>query len=370
MRVISADCHINQPPDVFDRVPAEYRDRAPKMKRGLDGGDGWSFDEGPPKRTFGIEAMAGRARADYQVSGLRFDEILRGNWDPHAHAADMDLDGIDVSVVYPASSIFIYVEPDRALALACMRSYNDWVVDDFQGAEPKRIVGLPMLPVDDGMDACLAEFDRVVAKGARGLFIPGMPDRPYHDPYYEPLWARASDTGVPLTFHRTFGGRPKEQDWDELMNQNVQPAGTVFRFFSGVRALTYMTFAGVFARNPGLKLIAAEVNFGWVPFWAQTMDQQVETQSGWADIPLDRLPSQYLGHNVFVTVLDDHVGFDLVRSGQYPYLADMAMFSSDYPHSVTLWPRSQEHISKLTTGIRDQDVAKILSGNAARVYAL
>ena len=80
-RVISADCHINEPPHVFDRVPVEYRDRAPRMMRGEDGGDGWSFDGKPPKRTFGIEAMAGRARSDFQVSGLRFDEILPGNWD-------------------------------------------------------------------------------------------------------------------------------------------------------------------------------------------------------------------------------------------------------------------------------------------------
>ena len=42
-RLISADCHVNEPPWVFDRVPAEYRDRAPKMLRGADGGDGWSF---------------------------------------------------------------------------------------------------------------------------------------------------------------------------------------------------------------------------------------------------------------------------------------------------------------------------------------
>ena len=66
--------------------------------------------------------------------------------------------------------------------------------------------------------------------------------------------------------------------------------------------------------------------------------------------------------NLFVTILDDHVGFELME--RYPYLADASLYSSDYPHSVTLWPRSQEHISKLTTGIRDQDVAKILSGNS------
>ena len=139
-RVISADCHINEPPHVFDRVPSEYRDRAPRIMRGEDGGDGWSFDGKPPKRTFGIEAMAGRARSDFRVSGLRFDEILPGNWDGAAHVQDMARDGIDVSVVYPTNAIFVYLERDRGLALACTRSYNDWVLEDFQGAAPAHIV--------------------------------------------------------------------------------------------------------------------------------------------------------------------------------------------------------------------------------------
>jgi len=59
-RVISADCHITEPPHVFDRVPAHLRDRAPKVMTGPDGGEGWSFDGTPPKRTLGVEAMAGR----------------------------------------------------------------------------------------------------------------------------------------------------------------------------------------------------------------------------------------------------------------------------------------------------------------------
>jgi predicted TIM-barrel fold metal-dependent hydrolase len=44
------------------------------------------------------------------------------------------------------------------------------------------------------------------------------------------------------------------------------------------------------------------------------------------------------------------------------------MFSTDYPHSVTLWPNSRSHIERLTKGISDDDVEKVLSGNAARVY--
>jgi predicted TIM-barrel fold metal-dependent hydrolase len=370
-RIISADCHINEPPWVFDRVPAEYRDRAPRMLRGEDGGDGWSFDGNPPKRTLGVEAMAGRSEGD-RVTGLRFDEILPGNYDGAAHVADMDIDGVDVSVVYPALSIFTYVEPDRALALACMRAYNDWVIQDFQGASPGRIVGLPLIPVDDGPEVAVAELERLVHAGARAGFIPGFPARPYHDPWYDPLWQAASTIGVPLTMHRTFGGKPPASDWTELMEQQVTVAGTVERFFSGVRPLTYAIFGGVFERHPELHLIDAEINMGWIPFWAETMDQQFDNKfyqrSG--GVTISRKPSEFLGDNVFVTVLDDHVGFRMLAQGLFPALADIAMFSSDYPHSVCLWPNTRQHVEKLTVGVSEGDAAKILWGTASRLYGL
>jgi predicted TIM-barrel fold metal-dependent hydrolase len=367
-RVISADCHINEPPWVFDRVPAQYRDRAPRMLRGEDGGDGWSFDGKPPKRTFGVEAMAGRAKAEYQASGLRFEDILPGNYDGAAHVADMELDGIDVSVVYPAQAIFTYMEPDRGLAIACMQSYNDWILEDFQAADPKRIVGLPLLPVEDGIDVCVAELDRVLARGAKAAFIPGSPSRPYHDPYYEPLWAAVAERRVPLTYHRTFGGKPQEADWDNVANNNFSAAGTVHRFLSSTRLLTYLVFSGAFERHPNLQLVAAEVNFGWLPFWAQSMDEQLVNQQAMGTLNSSQPPSALLGKQIFVTVLDDHVGFKLVP--EYAYMAEAAMFSTDYPHSVCLWPESRRHVAELTANISPEAAEKILHGNAARVYGI
>jgi len=369
-RIISADCHINEPPHVFDAVPAKLRDRAPKMLRGADGGDGWSFDGKTPKRTFGIEATAGRASADKKMSGLRFDEILPGNYQGRAHAEDMDKDGIDVSVVYPAYAAQTYVMPDRELGLACMRSYNDWIVGEFQGAAPNRIVGLPLLPVDDGMDACLAEFDRCLRAGAKAILIPGLPVRPYHDPYYEPLYARAAEANVPLTFHRTFGGKPQEADWDGIVDLKISAGGTVWRFFSATRIFTYLVYSGVFDRHPNLKIVAAEVNFGWLPFWLQTMDQNFVVRSELHDATIagGSRPVDHMGKNLFVTVLDDQVGFDLIA--KHPWLADCAMWSSDYPHSVTLWPRSRQILSDLAKDLPQAQLDKIAFGNAARVYGI
>ena len=369
-RIISADCHVNEPPHVFEGVPAALRDRAPKMLRAADGGDGWSFDGQAPKRSFGVEATAGREQADKKMSGLTFDEILPGNYDGAAHVVDMQQDGVDVSIVYPNNAIFTYIEPDRELALACMQSYNDWVLDEFQGAAPDHIVALPMLPVDDGIDVCIAELDRCVAKGARAGFIPGFPIQPYHSPYYDALYARVAEAGIPLTFHRTFGGKPSEADYDELVEQKISTAGTVYRFFAAVRPFTYMALGNVFDRHPDLRFVAAEVNCGWLPFWAQTMEQNLDIRSGMSDdtASMQLSPTELLGRNLFVTILDDHVGFKLMRD--YPYLADASLWSSDYPHSVTLWPKSRDHLATLTADLPDEMARKVMSGNAERLFGV
>jgi predicted TIM-barrel fold metal-dependent hydrolase len=67
--------------------------------------------------------------------------------------------------------------------------------------------------------------------------------------------------------------------------------------------------------------------------------------------------------------LDDDIGFSLMAGG-YPRLADCSMFSTDYPHSVTLWPRSAEVVERLAGGLSDVDRKKVLSGNAQGVYGL
>jgi predicted TIM-barrel fold metal-dependent hydrolase len=246
------------------------------------------------------------------------------------------------------------------------------MLEDFQGAAPSRILGLPLLPVDDGIDACVAELERVLTKGARGAFIPANPVRPYQDPHYDPLYRVAQERGIPLTFHRTFGGKPSEVDWDELVAQKITVSGTAYRFFSGARPFTYMTFGGVFERFPRLKLVAAEVNCSWLPFWAQTMDQCFDNKyyRSTGGVRIERRPSELLGRNLFVTVLDDDLGFRMIGEGFAPELAECSLFSSDYPHSVCLWPNSQQQIARLTKGMRESDKQKVLSGNAERVYGL
>ena len=226
-----------------------------------------------------------------------------------------------------------------------------------------------MMPVNHAMDVLLAELDRMLKKGIKAVHIPVYPDRPYWDPYYDPFFTACTDADVPLCMHRTSGGRdPGGKDVFQFNLPGLGPAGTVHRFFAGVEPFTKMIYTGVFARHPKLKIMDAEVNFGWIPYWKMQMDQCYEQQKSWAKFPFEGTPSDTLGKNVFVTVLDDKVGFDLVASE--PVLSDVALFSVDYPHSVCLWPNTQKYIAESTVNVDPVAKQKILAGNAVKLFNL
>jgi predicted TIM-barrel fold metal-dependent hydrolase len=372
-RVISADNHLMEPRQLFEeRLPAAFRDRAPRVMRGTNGGDGWSFDGSPPSRTFGLEAVAGQKAAgqEYMAEGLTWDQVLPGNYDGAAHLADMDRDGVDAVVLYSGPvGLSSFSLPDRDLALAIMHTYNDWLLEDFCRVDPQRLIGLALLPVDDGMVATLSEFERCVAMGAHGFNLPGSPAKSYFDPYYDDLWKAASEAGTPVSFHRNHGGRPKGDL--SVFRQDVpgvNVGGIVARFFTAIDPFTYMIFTGAFERFPELRVVAAEVNCGWLPFWRENMDQNWEQQRHWAKIPIHQAPSTFVGTNVFVTTLDDRFGYASIRRD--PTLADAVMYSIDYPHSVTLWPHSEVLIKELTEGWDQETRHKVLAGNAVSLYHL
>ncbi len=98
--------------------------------------EGWSWDGKPPSRTFALDSMGRRGR------GLGFESIPRGQWDGAAHLADMHADGIDAAVLYPGMAGGLYGHKDREAALAGFRAYNDWLLEDFCGADPARWISM------------------------------------------------------------------------------------------------------------------------------------------------------------------------------------------------------------------------------------
>ena len=49
---------------------------------------------------------------------------------------------------------------------------------------------------------------------------------------------------------------------------------------------------------------------------------------------------------------------------------DNILWGSDYPHTESTWPRSRQFIKETMADCTEDERAKIVSGNAARIYRL
>ena len=136
---------------------------------------------------------------------------------------------------------------------------------------------------------------------------------------------------------------------------------------SVVDSLADLIFSGVFERYPELRLVIVENEVGWLPFIVDQFDYYSRrVYEGITDDPFPAVaPSEYVRHNVRLTFFRD----PLVRvfAAQYP---DIAMWSNDFPHTNSTWPRSQDTIDRLLAGLGPDGIRNLVWGNAARLYGL
>ena len=80
----------------------------------------------------------------------------------------------------------------------------------------------------------------------------------------------------------------------------------------------------------------------------------------------DLLPSDFMSQNVLHSFQEDDLGIqmrDLIG-------VHTLMWGSDYPHSESTFPKSQEILEDILADCTEEEKAKIAGGNAARVYRL
>jgi hypothetical protein len=143
--VVSTDSHVNEPPHCFvDRFPSHLKQLAPRIVQTPDGGEGWTC-EGRKPAGFGIGSLAGKRFEDYKFSGMKFSDLLPGNYDPIEHLKDQDRDGVDASIIYPGYGMILPALRNAELRVASLRAYNDWLAEEFVA---------PIRPASSGWRCC------------------------------------------------------------------------------------------------------------------------------------------------------------------------------------------------------------------------
>ena len=380
-RVIDADGHVLEPPDVWERyVDPAWRDRAVRVVRQRDGRDALVIDGRPARLTtpemlggFGGMGKPLDALAAACLSGRYAEHAPAPATDPAARLSLLDADGIAQALLYPSLGLQWEGEvDDPAYAFANTRAYNRWI-EEFCAGSGGRLVPIAHLTLGDA-DAAAAELQRAVRAGARGGFLlPFTLDGlPHGHPAHDPLFAAACALDVPIAIHtgidppaRSLHHRFDELTWPEavpfpgawylqvMFAQAVQQAFTTF--------FQYATFD----RFPALRLVVLESGAGWLGFWIDRMDALYRSSLR-PTIPLREAPSVYVARQCWISGDPDEATLPLIIQHVG---ADRFLWATDYPHSdhdAGYMTELRELAARLPADAR----AKLVGGNAAAVYRL
>jgi uncharacterized protein len=289
-----------------------------------------------------------------------------GHYDGAAHLDDMDLDGLDVEVVYCEVSGFRYLYRVRDGAIDATRAFND-ALTQYASADPRRLVVSYQIPIHD-IDAAVAEVRRIANAGGKSLQIPVFPSQlgfaDYHDSRYDPLWAAIQEVDLPLCCHIGMNAL-----FDDLAARDPTPGRAIcvpIIALSTAEALGMWILGGVFERFPHLRLVFVEPGIGWVAWWLDQVDAMT-VRDGYVYPALKELPSEYFRRNVYLTFMDEARGIHIARER---FGVENIMWASDYPHPPTTWPNSRARLDAQLAGLSPDEQALISGGNAARVWRL
>jgi predicted TIM-barrel fold metal-dependent hydrolase len=366
--VISVDDHIVEPKHTFEgRVPAKFADRAPHVIR-KDGADVWVYD-GQEFPNVGFNAVVGRPVDEWGFEPQRFEDMRRGSWDIHRRIADMDLSGVYASLSFPsflpgfAGQRIQLSTKDQELALATVRAWNDWHFEEWYSNYPDRIIPCQIpyfLDPEVGAQEVYKNAERgfkaiTFSEGPHMLGLPSM-----HSGHWDPIMRACAETGTVVNLHiGSSGTSPSTSD-----DAPPDVAGVLFFGYAMFATVDWL-FSRVAVRFPEIKIVMSEGGIGWVPALLDRLDhmQTYASMYGtWDGIELT--PAEVLLRNFYFCAVEDPTAFALRdRIG-----VDHILLEEDYPHSDSLWPRTQKVIGEAISWLPKDDIRKITWENAAKIY--
>jgi predicted TIM-barrel fold metal-dependent hydrolase len=362
--IISADSHITEAPETYrDFIDAKWRDKAPRMEYIDKIGDAFLIEGFNRPVALGLVAAAGKPAEELRISGVRFDELHRGGWDPDARMADQVRDGVDAEVIYPTVGMVLCNHPDMEYKKACFDAYNRWIAE-YCGRHPARLLGCgqtAMRSPEEGIE----DLKSIKALGLRGVMMPGNPAvEDYDSRAYDKFWEAAIELGLPISFHILT---------DRNYAFGVRVRGPAMNGFLGIvrgcqDIMGTLVLGGVFERHPQLKIVCVEADAGWVPHYMYRMDHAYKRHRNWlpAGQELSKLPSEYFRENIYTTFQDDWVAFRVADLMNWRRL----MWANDFPHSDSTWPWSQEMLAEHTRHLTEEQRQAILCDNVAQLYGI
>jgi len=336
-----ADSHLMESPDWFTPyADPDIRDRMKPV---------FKVETTRPDTAFSLDVLdAKHSDPDYRAEAeaeiwLKKNWFALGSFRKEDRPRALDLLGFASQLVFNTFANKALVDAEHSgdmdYAYGLARAHNRAMVDFCS-------VDLRLLPVGY---VPLADFERAAAMaaeavelGCRALMIASACP-PGHSPSHiglDPVWATATEAGVPIVLHVGGGGQLMNPDYFE---NGLPPVPDFHGGDGNFRSIDYMAIQypvmqtlaamiidGVLLRFPTLKVGVIEQGAAWVPGWMRSMDSAA-TAFRKNEERLQRLemePSGYVTRQIRVTPYPhEDAGWCIREGGE-----DVFMFSSDFPH--------------------------------------
>ena len=377
--LLSADSHLEIAPDRWtQRVPAEFRDRAPRRIKLPNGGDG-IIVENRNLYILGLAITSDRPFEDHTLSGVSYDWGA-GAGPPEQRVREQQQDGLDGEVMFTSAGNYLFwrgIRNDKAYA-SVVHAYNEFLVEEYCAAAPDRLMAMGLIPITNLEDA-ITELEYCTKGGLKGVAMGMFPSgKGFPTKEDDRFWAAALDLNIPLTVHVGFIGRQGQNfqfdrtPEDLAAGPGTDPLGAMTRF-GGDHCMTaiQLAMAGVFDRFPKLHLYFAETMVGWLPYFLEQADDNWRRDRHWMERdygikPLVRQPSEYIRDHCWWGFVYDPYG---VKARHDVGISKM-MWANDFPHSASDWPNSRELLDKMFAGVPEEERYQITVGNAIDYFHL
>ena len=387
-KIISADDHVIEPAHVWqDRMPSKHKELAPKIVIAPQGemtlNDGvwletpgtgdkmaawWHFEN----KRYQIKQMVacpGIPPEEVTMEGVTYDDIAPGCYDPIARLADMDINHVEASLCFPNYPRFcgqLFSEADDLeLGLLCVQAYNDWMIDEWCGSSGGRLIPLCIVPLWDA-ELAAKEIYRVAEKGCRAVAwseLPAWLGRPgLHGGFWDPFLKACEETQTVICMHIGSGTKTVQTSPEA---PTVVTANLIV--CNSAASMIDWIFSGKFEQFPNLKLLYAESQIGWIPYFIERADDTWRTHQ-WAqgEKRIPKPPSHYYKKHVYSCFFKDTVGIDLLdRIGE-----DNVLFETDYPHQDGTFPNTLAIAEELFGHLEQETIDKIARNNAIKLFGL
>ena len=387
-KIISADDHVIEPAHVWqDRMPSKHKELAPKIVIAPQGemtlNDGvwletpgtgdkmaawWHFEN----KRYQIKQMVacpGIPPEEVTMEGVTYDDIAPGCYDPIARLADMDINHVEASLCFPNYPRFcgqLFSEADDLeLGLLCVQAYNDWMIDEWCGSSGGRLIPLCIVPLWDA-ELAAKEIYRVAEKGCRAVAwseLPAWLGRPgLHGDFWDPFLKACEETQTVICMHIGSGTKTVQTSPEA---PTVVTANLIV--CNSAASMIDWIFSGKFEQFPNLKLLYAESQIGWIPYFIERADDTWRTHQ-WAqgEKRIPKPPSHYYKKHVYSCFFKDTVGIGLLdRIGE-----DNVLFETDYPHQDGTFPNTLAIAEELFGHLEQETIDKIARNNAIKLFGL